>query len=64
MKQEEIYVEHPNGYSGRLYGISSMAIYKDGKEVLHTGFRAINTKEKLYAWLAEMPLFMELVKEE
>lgn len=47
-------VEHPNGYIGILYGKQSMSIYDmDGREVLHTGFRHINTKEELYEYLGE-----------
>ena len=61
---EVIRVEHPNGYSGVLYGESSMSISKDGKEVLHTGFRNkdINSKEKLYEQLEKMPRLMEVFR--
>lgn len=60
---EEIVVEHPNGYSARLYGTSSMSIYKDGKEVMHTGFRneEIKTAEDVYELLEDYPEFMELL---
>ena len=56
-----IRVSHPNGYSGVLYGESSMSIYYDGREVLHTGFRSINTKEELYKRLEEMPEFIAML---
>ena len=54
-----IMVEHENGYYGCLYGESSMSIFKDNKEVLHTGFRNINTPDDLYEILSEMPSFTE-----
>lgn len=42
------YVSERNGYSGVLYGRSSMSIYdQQGHEVIHTGFRAGNTLEYL-----------------
>ena len=55
----QIMVEHENGYYGCLYGKSSMSIFKDNKEVLHTGSRNINTPDELYKQLSEMPSFME-----
>lgn len=55
----QIMVEHDNGYYGCLYGKSSMSIFKDDKEVLHTGFRNINTPDDLYEILSKMPSFME-----
>ena len=59
----QIMVEHDNGYSGCLYGKSSMSIFKDNKEVLHTGFRNINTPDELYELLSGMPEMMNNVKE-
>ena len=59
--ENEIKVEHPNGYSGILYGKRSMAIFYNNKEVLHTGFRNINTKEELYQHLEKMPEFMKML---
>lgn len=38
-----------------------MSIFKDNKEVLHTGFRNINTADELYNQLSEMPSFMEML---
>ena len=55
----QIMVEHDNGYYGCLYGKSSMSIFKDNKEVLHTGVRNINTPDDLYEILSEMPSFTE-----
>ena len=59
----DIYVEHPNGYCGRLYGDSSMSIFKDGKEVLHTGCRSkdICDEKSLYEHLESMPKFLNLL---
>ena len=58
-----IKVEHPNGYFGILYGISSMRIFdKDGREVLHTGSRTIHTKEELYERLEEFPEFRRVMR--
>lgn len=55
----KIMVKHENGYYGCLYGKSSMSIFKDNKDVLHTGFRNINTPDELYEILSEMPSFTE-----
>lgn len=42
------YKSPKTGYRGVLYGKTSMSIYdKDGKEILHTGFRSINTPYEL-----------------
>ena len=57
--ENQIMVEHENGYYGCLYGKSSMSIFKDNKEVLHTGFRNINTPDDLYEMLSKMASFME-----
>lgn len=60
--KEDIIIKHPNGYSGRLYGKSSMLIFSpEGKEVLHTGFRSINTQKELYDMLETYPEFMKLL---
>lgn len=55
-----IFVKHPNGYKGRLYGESSLIVFdKDDNEVLHTGFRNCETKEELYELLEGMPEFFK-----
>lgn len=59
INDNQIMVEHENGYYGFLYGKSSMSIFKDNKEVLHAGFRNINTPDELYEILSEMPSFTE-----
>ena len=55
--------KHKNGYSARLYGKSSMCIYFNGKEVLHTGFRNVNTEDEVMELLEEQPGFWKLFKE-
>lgn len=53
-----------NGYTGVLYGKSSLAIYKpDGKMSMHTGFRNINTYEELVELVDEHPKFIEVFLE-
>ena len=59
----QIMVEHENGYHGCLHGRSSMTIFYKNREVLHTGKRSINTPDDLYDHLAEMPEFLEMLKE-
>ena len=64
MKGEEgIEYKSENGYSGSLYGKKSMRIYdRNGIEVLHTGFRCVNTLEELKEIVDEMPEFMEVIR--
>lgn len=61
INDNQIMVEHENGYYGCLYGESSMSIFKGDKEVLHTGFRNINTADELYEILSGMPDFAEML---
>ena len=62
INDNQIMVEHENGYYGCLYGKSSMSIFNDNKEVLlHTGYRNINTPDELYEQLSKMPRFMEML---
>lgn len=56
-------IHHPNGYSAKLYGKSSMSIYFKGKEVLHTGFRNVNTEDEVMELLEGMPKFVKLLEE-
>lgn len=61
---KEIRCTHENGYSGKLYGASSMTIYnKNGVKVFHTGFRnkKLQTEEDLYKELENFPTFMALL---
>ena len=52
----------PNGYTGVLYGESSMIIYNpDGTESIHTGSRTPNTYEELVEVVDNHPKFMELL---
>ena len=53
---------HQNGYIARLYGESSMSVYFDGKEVLHTGSRNVNTEDEVLNMLGGMPKLKELIK--
>lgn len=47
-----------NGYSGELYGLSSLSIRNaEGREVLHTGKRNIETYEELAAFVEGFPEF-------
>ena len=57
---ESITVTHPNGYSGVLFGESSMSIFKGDKEVLHTGFRnaGLRSAEDLYSYLEKVPVLL------
>lgn len=49
-----------NGYTGMLYGKSSLAIYdSNGIETMHTCHRSINTYEELVDMVEEHPMFME-----
>lgn len=53
-----------NGYSGELYGLRSLSIRdKDGKEVLHTGSRSIETYEELAEMVEGFPEFLETLME-
>lgn len=55
---------HPNGYTGILYGKSSLAVRDlEGREVFHTGFRNINTLDELKNWLDDFPKLMKLLRE-
>ena len=46
---------HPNGYIAILYGFSSMSVYHEGKEVMHTGYRTVNTEEEVMELLEKLP---------
>lgn len=61
MSKEKVY-KHKNGYSARLYGKSSLSVYFGGKEVLHTGFRNVNTEDEVMELLEGMPELMNLIK--
>ena len=49
---------HPNGYSAILYGESSMVIQYNGKEVMHTGSRSVNTEGEVMELLNKYPKMM------
>ena len=52
-----------NGYTGRMYGKSSLAIYEtvSGKEVFHTGFRRCNNLKELQEQVEEFPKFLNAI---
>lgn len=50
---------HKNGFSAVLYGKSSMSILKNGKEILHTGSRTVNTEKEVMKLLDKQPEFMK-----
>ncbi len=50
-----------NGYTGVLYGKSSLAVYApNGRQCMHTGSRNINTYEELVKLVDEFPQFMSM----
>ena len=52
----------PNGYSGKLYGKSSMSIYNpQWREVLHTGSRTPQTYEELKEVVDDYPDFERML---
>ena len=58
----EIIYTSPNGYTGRLYGKSSMSIYDSvGTEVFHTGTRSINTYNDLVETIDAFPGFLKML---
>ena len=46
---------HENGYSATLYGNTSLSVEHNGKEVLHTGFRNVETEDEVMNLLENMP---------
>lgn len=61
---DRITYKSENGFSGMLYGRSSLVIMDpDGREVLHTGFRMANTLEELKGLVDSMPDFLRLLME-
>lgn len=49
--KENIIMEHPNGYTGCIYGKSSLVVTKDDKKVFHTASRTVNTADELFEFL-------------
>lgn len=51
-------VTHENGYTAKLYGKSSMIVYRpNGRQMLHTGSRNLESQEDVLAFLDDMPEF-------
>ena len=61
MTDTKIYT-HENGYSAILYGESSISVQKDGKEVMHTGFRNMNSEKEVMKLLGDMPQLFETLE--
>lgn len=54
-----------NGYTGHMYGKSSLAIYnKQGRMVFHTGFRTPNTFNELKEHTDTFDDFLKIMTEE
>ena len=54
----------PNGYTGILYGESSLAVFNpDGTESLHTGRRTIETYEELVKLVDDHPNLLKILLE-
>ena len=52
-----------NGYTGRLYGKSSLTVIDEvGKERFHTGRRGIDTYLELKEFIDTFPEFMERLR--
>ena len=63
MTHDVIKYTSKNGYTGTLYGKSSMSICdKDGVEIFHTGFRKANTYDELVEIVEKFPDFLKLLK--
>ncbi len=61
---EVIEYRSENGYTGKLYGKSSLSIYNSiGREVMHTCFRTINTLEELKQEVEEFPEFLRVLSD-
>ena len=64
-RQKEILKEeYRNGeWYANLYGKSSMSILKNGKEVLHTSSRSVNTEKEVMELLEKQPEFMRAMND-
>lgn len=63
MTHDVIKYTSENGYTGTLYGKSSISICdKDGVEIFHTGFRKANTYDELVEQVESFPDFLKLLK--
>lgn len=54
-------VKHENGYTAIVYGKSSISVFKDNKEVLHSGslIKPFNTEKEVYEYLEQLPKLIE-----
>lgn len=53
---------HTNGYSAKLYGETSLSIFFEGKEVLHTDLRSVNTEDEVMELLESQPELRQMLK--
>ena len=61
-KTETIVYTSPNGYTGTLYGFSSISIKdKNGREVFHSHSRSANTPAELKKQVDEFPEFIKML---
>ena len=60
---DSIEYESNNGYTGRMYGKSSLSIFEteSGKEVFHTGFRKCNNLEELQKQVEDFPKLLDAI---
>ena len=54
-----------NGYTGVLYGNRSMSVFdSNDHEVMHTGFRSVNTADELAEFVDNFDQFLKDFKKE
>lgn len=57
------YTSEKNGYTGVLYGNKSMSVFdRNEHEVMHTGFRNINTGDELKEFIDNFDEFLKDLK--
>ncbi len=59
---EKEYTNPETGYKGVMYGKSSLSVFdKNGKEVMHTGSRKINTYNELVHFVDTFNEFLKML---
>lgn len=59
---EKEYTNPETGYMGVMYGKSSLSVFdKNGKEVMHTGSRNINTYNELVYFVDTFDEFLKIL---
>ena len=62
MSEKRITYTSENGYTGILYGHSSLAIInQEGREVMHTGSRNFHTYDELVDFVETFPEFYKML---